>query len=126
MKFCWPEPQNSSLAGWCRLLRESERSLLPSLSRTPDQMLPASKPQPGTMAMLGVAQEISRELGFEMTGQSAGGGSDGNFTGYLGLPTLDSIGVRGQGLHTLNEHIEVDSLVERAKLAAGLYCRLGA
>ncbi|HBR38242.1 MAG TPA: carboxypeptidase, partial [Sulfitobacter pontiacus] len=77
--------------------------------------------QPGTMAMLGVAQEISRELGFEMTGQSAGGGSDGNFTGYLGLPTLDSIGVRGQGLHTLNEHIEVDSLVERAKLAAGLY-----
>ena len=82
--------------------------------------------QPGTMAMLGVAQDISRELGFEMTGQSAGGGSDGNFTGYLGLPTLDSIGVRGQGLHTLNEHIEVDSLVERAKLAAGLYCRLGA
>jgi len=82
--------------------------------------------QPGTMAMLGVAQEISRELGFEMTGQSAGGGSDGNFTGYLGLPTLDSIGVRGQGLHTLTEHIEVDSLVERAKLAAGLYCRLGA
>ena len=82
--------------------------------------------QPGTMAMLGVAQEISRELGFEMTGQSAGGGSDGNFTGYLGLPTLDSIGIRGQGLHTLNEHIEVDSLVERAKLAAGLYCRLGA
>jgi len=82
--------------------------------------------QPGTMAMLRVAQEISRELGFEMTGQSAGGGSDGNFTGYLGLPTLDSIGVRGQGLHTLNEHIEVDSLVERAKLAAGLYCRLGA
>ncbi|MFT6446611.1 MAG: glutamate carboxypeptidase [Sulfitobacter pontiacus] len=82
--------------------------------------------QPGTMAMLKLAQGISREIGFEMTGTSAGGGSDGNFTGFLGLPTLDSIGVRGKGLHTLTEHIEVDSLVERAKLAAALYCRLGA
>ncbi|MBM1817960.1 M20/M25/M40 family metallo-hydrolase [Pseudosulfitobacter pseudonitzschiae] len=82
--------------------------------------------QPGTMAMLKLAQEIAGEIGFEMSGASAGGGSDGNFTGYLGLPTLDSIGVRGKGLHTLTEHIEIDSLVERAKLAAALYCRLGA
>lgn len=82
--------------------------------------------QPGTMAMLKLAQEIAGEIGFEMSGASAGGGSDGNFTGFLGLPTLDSIGVRGKGLHTLTEHIEVDSLIERAKLAAALYCRLGA
>ncbi len=82
--------------------------------------------QPGTMAMLTLAQEIGREIGFDLTGSSAGGGSDGNFTGFLGLPTLDSIGVRGKGLHTLTEHIEVDSLVERARLAAGLFCRLGA
>jgi glutamate carboxypeptidase len=82
--------------------------------------------QPGTMAMLALAQDISKEIGFEISGSSAGGGSDGNFTGFLGLPTLDSIGVRGKGLHTLTEHIEVDSLVERARLAAGLFCRLGA
>ncbi|WP_375258936.1 M20/M25/M40 family metallo-hydrolase [Citreimonas sp.] len=82
--------------------------------------------QPGTMAMLKLAQEIAGEIGFEMSGASAGGGSDGNFTGALGLPTLDSIGVRGADLHTLNEHIHVDSLVERARLAAALYCRLGA
>ena len=82
--------------------------------------------QPGTMAMLALAQEIAGEIGFEVTGSSAGGGSDGNFTGALGLPTLDSIGVRGKDLHTLNEHIFVDSLVERAKLAAALFCRLGA
>lgn len=82
--------------------------------------------QPGTMAMLSLAQEIAGEIGFEMTGSSAGGGSDGNFTGFLGLPTLDSIGVRGKALHTLNEHIEVDSLVERGRLAAALYCRLEA
>ena len=80
--------------------------------------------QPGTMAMLKLAQEIGSEIGIEISGSSAGGGSDGNFTGFLGLPTLDSIGVRGKGLHTLQEHIYVDSLTERAKLAAGLFCRL--
>lgn len=80
--------------------------------------------QLGTMAMLKLAQDIGGELGIEITGSSAGGGSDGNFTGFLGLPTLDSIGVRGKGLHTLQEHIYIDSLTERAKLAAGLFCRL--
>ncbi|WP_307155692.1 M20/M25/M40 family metallo-hydrolase [Rhodopseudomonas julia] len=82
--------------------------------------------QAGTMEMFGLAQEIAGEIGFELSGASAGGGSDGNFTGFLGLPTLDSIGVRGKDLHTLNEHIFIDSLVERARLAAALYCRLGA
>ncbi|WP_299817417.1 M20/M25/M40 family metallo-hydrolase [uncultured Jannaschia sp.] len=82
--------------------------------------------QPGTMAMLSLAQEIAGEIGFEISGASAGGGSDGNFTGALGIPTLDSIGVRGADLHTLNEHIAVDSLVERARLAAALFCRLEA
>lgn len=87
---------------------------------------PVWKPdQPGTMAMLSLAQEIAGEIGFEVSGASAGGGSDGNFTGALGIPTLDSIGVRGADLHTLNEHIFVDSLVERARLAAGLFFRLG-
>ena len=80
--------------------------------------------QPGTMAMFDVAREICAELGFELTGASSGGGSDGNFTGFLGIPTLDSIGVRGKGLHTLNEHIEVSSLPERAKLTAALLMRL--
>ena len=80
--------------------------------------------QPGTMAMFDVAKEICAELGFELTGASSGGGSDGNFTGFMGIPTLDSIGVRGKGLHTLGEHIEVASLTERAKLTAALLMRL--
>ena len=86
---------------------------------------PVWKPdQPGTMAMYELAREICAEIGFDLTCDSAGGGSDGNFTGALGIPTLDSIGVRGAGLHTLNEHIEVVSLVERARLIAGLLMRL--
>lgn len=80
--------------------------------------------QPGTMAMYDLAKEIAAELGFDMGCDSAGGGSDGNFTGAMGIPTLDSIGVRGNGLHTLTEHIEVASLVERGKLMAGLLLRL--
>lgn len=64
------------------------------------------------------------EIGFDLGHCSAGGGSDGNFTGAMGIPTIDSIGVRGKDLHTLNEHIYIDSLVERAQLIAGLMLRL--
>jgi glutamate carboxypeptidase len=85
---------------------------------------PVWEPDAGTMAVYETARQIAGELGFELTHASAGGGSDGNFTGALGIPTLDSIGVRGAGLHTLNEHIEIDSLVERARFVAGLLMRL--
>ncbi|MAM25734.1 MAG: carboxypeptidase [Rhodobacteraceae bacterium] len=79
---------------------------------------------PGTAKIFEIAKDIARELGFEMKGRSQGGGSDGNFTGAMGVPTLDSLGVRGAGLHTLQEHIKVDSLTERARLMAGLMMRL--
>ena len=79
---------------------------------------------PGTEAMFGLAKEIAAELGFGLTGKSSGGGSDGNFTGAMGIATLDGIGVRGKGLHTLTEHIQVASLPERARLIAGLLMRL--
>jgi len=80
--------------------------------------------QPGTMQMYDLAREIAGEMGVELPCDSAGGGSDGNFTGALGIATLDSLGVRGKGLHTLTEHIEVASLPERARLMAGLLLRL--
>ena len=85
---------------------------------------PVWEPDAGTMALYEVGRQVAADVGFDLTHGSAGGGSDGNFTGALGIPTLDSIGVRGAGLHTLNEHIEVDSLVERARLMAGLLTRL--
>ncbi|WP_186393622.1 MULTISPECIES: M20/M25/M40 family metallo-hydrolase [unclassified Pannonibacter] len=85
---------------------------------------PVWEPDAGTLALYEIGRELAAEVGFEMSHASAGGGSDGNFTGALGIPTLDSIGVRGAGLHTLNEHILIDSLAERAKLCAGLFLRL--
>ncbi|WP_421521940.1 M20/M25/M40 family metallo-hydrolase [Ochrobactrum quorumnocens] len=80
--------------------------------------------QPQDMKLFNFANDVAKEIGFTMTAQSSGGGSDGNFTGALGVPTLDSIGVRGEGLHTLGEHIFEDSLVERARLHAGLFLGL--
>jgi glutamate carboxypeptidase len=86
---------------------------------------PVWEPDDGTMALYRMAREIMAEMGaHELSAGSAGGGSDGNFTGALGIPTLDSIGVRGEGLHTLNENIFVDSLPERARLIAAMMMRL--
>ncbi len=85
---------------------------------------PVWEPNDGTMRLYGIARDIAKDLGFEMAHRSSGGGSDGNFTGALGIPTLDSLGVRGKGAHTLAEHIEISSLVERARLMAELLTRI--
>jgi glutamate carboxypeptidase len=85
---------------------------------------PVWEPNEGTMELYALAKDVCNELGFELNHQSSGGGSDGNFTGALGIPTLDSLGVRGKGAHTLEEHIEVSSLIERARLIAGLLTRI--
>ncbi|MBS8259535.1 M20/M25/M40 family metallo-hydrolase [Roseibium polysiphoniae] len=85
---------------------------------------PVWEPSSQTLAMYDLARDVAKEIGFDLTHGSAGGGSDGNFTGAMGVPTLDSIGVRGRGLHTLDEHIYIDSLVERAQLMAGMLMRL--
>src|SRR3979409_2662513 len=58
-------------------------------------------------------------MGTELPHASAAGGSDANFTGAMGVPTLDGLGVRGADPHTLNEHIEVDSLAERGGRMGG-------
>jgi glutamate carboxypeptidase len=80
--------------------------------------------QPGTMQLYEIAKDIARSLGSELPHASAGGGSDGNFTGAAGIATLDGLGVRGAGYHTLEEHIEVASLVDRGRLLAGLIAAL--
>jgi glutamate carboxypeptidase len=76
------------------------------------------------MALYETARGIARELGYDISSQSSGGGSDGNFTGAMGITTLDGLGVQGAGAHTLDEHIVVESLAYRGKLMAGLLATL--
>jgi glutamate carboxypeptidase len=81
---------------------------------------PVWEPDERVLALYATARGIAQRIGFDITHQSSGGGSDGNFTGAMGIPTLDGLGVGGAGAHTLEEHLTVDSLVPRAKLFAGL------
>jgi glutamate carboxypeptidase len=70
------------------------------------------------------AREIARELGGELGEGGTGGGSDGNFTAALGVPTLDGLGAVGDGAHALHEHVEIAALADRAALVAGLIASL--
>jgi glutamate carboxypeptidase len=85
---------------------------------------PVWEPDAKGMALWSHAEAIARSLGFAIPHQSSGGGSDGNFTGAMGIATLDGLGVQGGGAHTLEEHIEVESLVRRGRLMAGLLATL--
>ena len=60
----------------------------------------------------------------DLTEGSTGGGSDGNFTAALGIPTLDGLGGMGGGAHAEDEHILIDSIPERAALLAALLANL--
>jgi glutamate carboxypeptidase len=72
-----------------------------------------------------IAREVARQLGRDLGEGGAGGGSDGNFTGSLGVPTLDGLGPAGGGAHALTEHVIVADLPWRAALLGGLLARLG-
>jgi glutamate carboxypeptidase len=85
---------------------------------------PVWEPNAGTMALYEKARELAKQIGMELPHGSAGGGSDANFTGAMGIPTLDGLGPRGADPHTLNEHIVVESLAERGRLMAGLLATL--
>ncbi len=71
-------------------------------------------------ALFGRARDCAREIGFEVEEAASGGGSDGNFTAALGVPTLDGLGPLGDGAHAVHEHIVVDGFPRRAALLARL------
>jgi glutamate carboxypeptidase len=74
--------------------------------------------------LFNLAKTCSPELGFHLTEESVGGGSDGSFTSALGIPTLDGVGPVGEGIHAENEHVEIDQLPVRAALIANLLRKL--
>ncbi len=74
----------------------------------------------GGVRLFREAQALARELGFELREASSGGGSDGNFTAALGVPTLDGMGAVGEGAHARHESVFVEHLAPRAALLAGM------
>jgi glutamate carboxypeptidase len=78
----------------------------------------------GIRKLFQAAQEWAKELGVDLEESSTGGGSDGNFTAALGVPTLDGLGGVGEGAHAVNESILVDRIADRTALLAMLLSRL--
>ena len=80
-------------------------------------------PMERTPAVAGLYQkaaDIAHQLGWKLEEAAVGGGSDGNLTAALGIPTLDGLGAVGEGAHTANESVVISELPRRAALLAAL------
>jgi glutamate carboxypeptidase len=78
----------------------------------------------GIVQLFRTAQQLARDLGVALEESMTGGGSDGNLTAALGIPTLDGLGGVGEGAHALNESILVDRIADRTALLAKLVAAL--
>ncbi|MGI8771066.1 MAG: M20 family metallopeptidase [Acidobacteriaceae bacterium] len=95
----------------CRLEWSGELNR-PPMERTPE-----------TVRLFRQAQALAERMGMPLQEAATGGGSDGNFTSALGVPTLDGMGAVGNGAHAEDESIQLDSLVPRAALLAGMIAK---
>jgi glutamate carboxypeptidase len=77
---------------------------------------PPMERSPGIVRLAQLAQRLAGDVGFSLTEASTGGGSDGNFTAALGVPTLDGLGPDGGGAHADSEHLLVESWLQRTEL----------
>ncbi|HSK70446.1 MAG TPA: M20 family metallopeptidase [Pyrinomonadaceae bacterium] len=112
-----------------KTLAEAERiekeikSLIPFDNRVSLEILGAVNRPPlertkKIIALYEKAREIAQSINYELGETEVGGASDGNFVGALGVPVLDGLGVKGDGAHTLHEHIWVEDVPKRAALLA--------
>jgi len=85
---------------------------------------PPMERTPGIVALFRKAQQLARELGIALEESQTGGGSDGNFTAALGVPTLDGLGAVGEGAHAPNESLLVDRMADRTALISKLLATL--
>jgi len=86
---------------------------------------PPWEESPASEALFERARRVGATLGFDLYPAGTGGGSDGNFTASLGVPTLDGLGVVGNDAHALTEWVDLTSLPRRAALLAELVIDLG-
>lgn len=85
---------------------------------------PPMERNPKNVGLFQVAKAIGAMMGVHLVESGSGGGSDGNFTSALGIPTLDGLGPVGDEAHSLGEYVLVRSLPERAAVVAGLLLSL--
>jgi glutamate carboxypeptidase len=81
---------------------------------------PPMERKPGTVALFKKARSLAAELGFVLDEAATGGGSDGNFTAALGVPTLDGMGAVGEGAHATHESVVIEHLIPRTALLAAM------
>jgi glutamate carboxypeptidase len=110
-------------------LEKKFRSLRPfdrrcSIEVTGGLNRPPMERSAGIVKLFRTAQKLARELGVEVEESLTGGGSDGNFTAAMGVPTLDGLGGVGEGAHAANESILVDRIADRTALIAKLLAAL--
>jgi glutamate carboxypeptidase len=85
---------------------------------------PPMERTPAVAALFRTASRVAAQIGLELAESETGGGSDGNFTAALGIPTLDGLGGVGEGAHALHECILIDRIADRTALLAGLVASL--
>jgi glutamate carboxypeptidase len=90
------------------------------ISITGDMNRPPMERTKAIAALFHKARAIGKELGVTIEESATGGGSDGNFTAALGIPTLDGLGAVGEGAHASNESILVERIPDRIALLASL------
>ena len=111
---------------------EVDRAIRALAAQTPGATLevsggfnrPPMERSPGVVRLFETARACAAEIGLALDEGATGGGSDGNFTAALGIPTLDGLGATGDGAHALHEHVEVAELPRRAAVIAGLLYQL--
>ncbi|HKW89001.1 MAG TPA: M20 family metallopeptidase [Candidatus Acidoferrales bacterium] len=100
------------------ILRGSRIEIKGGVNRPPMERTPESR------KLFSLAHSLAREIGFKLGEASTGGGSDGNFTAALGVPTLDGLGAVGEGAHSPRECVVLRALPQRAALLASLLASL--
>ena len=85
---------------------------------------PPMERTPQIMQRFETAKRLAAEIGYALDETGTGGGSDGNFTAALGVPTMDGLGAVGNGAHSPHEFVLVDMLPKRAAVLAALLLEL--